>query len=317
MIAFFNMDISIIIPNYNGEKLLEKNLPKILEIISGYKEGKAEIIIVDDGSIDNSCTFILNLKSKVENLKLIKNEKNMGFSSTVNKGVKSANGEIVILLNTDVLPENGFLEPLLGHFEDEKMFAVGCMDKSIEGGKTVLRGRGLGLWKRGFLVHRRGEVDKTTTLWVSGGSSAFRKSVWEKLGGLNELYNPFYYEDIDLSYRAVKSGYKILFEPKSIVTHYHEEGAIQNKYSKNQIKSIAYRNQLIFVWENATDYSLQALHLIWLPYHLVQAIVTGDFAFLIGFFKALYHLPKVIQSSLKAQKLFILSDKEVIRIANI
>ncbi len=307
------MDISIVIPNYNGVKLLEKNLPKVLEAVSFYKKGKVEIIIVDDASTDKSSTFFLNLKLKTSNLKLITNERNLGFSSTVNKGVKKATGDIVILLNTDVYPQENFLEPLLKHFEDKSVFAVGCLDKSIEGDKVVERGRGLGEWKRGFLIHRRGEVNKTNTLWVSGGSGAFRKSIWDKLGGLNELYNPFYWEDIDLSYRALKSGYKIFFEPKSIVFHEHEKGSIKEKYTPSQIKAIVYRNQFIFVRENATDINLRFMYFIWLPYHFLKALLRRDWPFFIGYFKALVLMPKVIKSSLTYQKTFIKRDSEIIK----
>nr|MBI5455876.1 glycosyltransferase family 2 protein [Candidatus Levybacteria bacterium] len=307
------MNLSIIIPNYNGKDLLKRNLPKVLEELKKYDLGDTETIFVDDASGDDSLGIVDNIKKEYKNLKVFKNEKNLGFSSTVNKGVKNANGDIVILLNTDVYPETGFLKPLLRHFEDEKVFAVGCLDKSIEGEKIVERGRGLGIWERGFLVHRRGEVNKTNTLWVSGGSSAFRKSIWEKLGGLNELYNPFYWEDIDLSYRALKSGYKILFESKSVVYHEHEKGAIKSKYTSFQIKTIAYRNQFIFVWENATDILLQFSHFLWLPYYFVKALIAKDKAFYVGFFKAFILLPKIIKSSLRYQKQFVLKDKDVIK----
>ncbi|MDP2585505.1 MAG: glycosyltransferase family 2 protein [Candidatus Levybacteria bacterium] len=299
------MSISIIIPNYNGQDLLKKNLPKVLDVV-----GDAEVIIVDDASRDRSLEILNNFKPKI---KILKNENNSGFSSTINKGVREAKGEIVVLLNTDVVPEKDFLTSLLGHFNDEKIFAVGCMDKSIEGDKIILRGRGLGAWKRGFFVHSRGEVDKPNTLWVNGGSGAFRKSIWEKLGGFNELYNPFYWEDIDLSYRALKSGYKILFEPKSVVVHEHEKGAIKNTYSDFEVKTIAYRNQFIFVWENATDYSLQFLHCLFLPYHLIKAILRFDLAFFMGFLKAFILLPQIVKSSLNYQKLFVKKDSELIR----
>ncbi len=223
------MNVTIVIPNYNGEDVLRKNLPKVLSEVENYKDGKIEVIVVDDASTDSSESVISNFirsagSGQISNLKFFKNNKNLGFSSTVNKGVGHAKGDIVILLNTDVYPEKGFLDPLLNNFKDKSVFAVGCMDKSIENGKVVLRGRGLGTWKRGFLVHKRGEVDARNTLWVSGGSGAFRKDIWNKLGGLNELYSPFYWEDIDLSYRAQKSGYKVIFEPKSVVFHEHEKG---------------------------------------------------------------------------------------------
>lgn len=313
------MKISIVIPNYNGQDLLKKNLPKIFDAIFLYKDGDVEIIVIDDCSTDNSLRVLENLKPKMNSsysnikFKIIKNEKNLGFSSNVNKGVENANGDVLILLNTDVVPEKGFLESLLRHFQDEKIFAVGCMDKSIEGGKTILRGRGIGTWKRGFLVHSRGEVNRTNTLWVSGGSGAFRKSVWDYLGGFDELYNPFYWEDIDLSYRALKSGYRILFEPKSVVTHEHEKGAVKNTYPNFKVKTIAYRNQFIFVWKNATDLDLQFSHLLWFPYHFLKALIEIDLAFFKGFLMAFFLLPKIIKYSIEDQRFFVKSDKEVVR----
>lgn len=296
------MKVSIVIPNYNGEELIKKNLPKVIEASLD-----SEIIVVDDASNDQSITEL----KKFERIKVLRNKNNLGFSSTVNKGVSEASGDIVVLLNTDVYPERNFLKPLLEHFNDPKVFAVGCLDKSIEQGKTVLRGRGIGKWQKGFLVHSRGEINKNNTLWVSGGSSAFRKPIWHRLGGLNELYNPFYWEDIDLSYRALKSGYEVLFERKAIVYHEHEKGAIKIKYSNLQIKRIAYRNQIIFVWENATDLSLQFIHVIYLPYHFLKAVFRGDLAFLLGFLDAFVLLPKIIKSSFRVQKQFVKSDREV------
>lgn len=311
------MNLSIVIPNYNGQDLLKKNLPKVIEAINVYKNGKKEIIITDDCSTDNSINVLYELKSKMKSsypdiiFKLIENDKNLGFSSNINRGVKNTKGDILILLNTDVIPQKDFLEPLLKHFSDPNIFAVGCMDESVEGDKITLRGRGVGFWKRGFLMHSRGGVDKTSTLWVNGGSGAFRKNIWDKLGGFNSLYNPFYWEDIDLSYRALKSGYKILFEPKSIVIHEHEKGVIKKKFSSLQVKSIAYKNQFIFVWKNATDLDLQFLHLFWLPYYFVKAFLGRDLAFFKGFFSAFIRLPRIIKSSLGEQRLFILKDSQV------
>jgi GT2 family glycosyltransferase len=300
-----NFMVSIIIPNYNGQELLRKNLPKVFEAVRD-----AEVIIIDDASTDGSLKVLDDFKSKI---KIVKNDKNLGFSSSVNKGVSIARGEIVVLLNTDVTPEKAFLEPLISHFKDGDVFAVGCMDKSIEDGKVILRGRGVGEWGKGFLIHSRGEINRTNTLWVNGGSGAFRKNIWQRLGGFDELYSPFYWEDIDLSYRALKSGYKIVFEPKSIVVHEHEKGAIKSVYSDSAVKRIAYRNQFIFVWKNATDLNLQLLHILWLPLYSVKALVGGDINFFVGFLLALLKLPQVIVSSLKAQKYFTISDQKVIR----
>lgn len=307
------MKISIVIPNYNGEELLENNLPKVIDALLTHTGGK-EIIITDDASVDNSIQIIKEIISKNKQvvIKLVESVKNQGFSSNVNQGVRSATGDIIVLLNTDVIPKKNFLQPLIEEFEDEKVFGVGCLDESIENNKTVLRGRGVGEFRRGFLIHRAGNLDSDNkTLWASGGSSAFRKSIWERLGGLDPLFNPFYWEDIDLSYRALKSGYKVLFNKKSIVIHEHEKGSIKSKYSAKKVKKIAYSNQFIFMWKN-TDFGTLISSLFWLPYHLIKALHRKDIAFVFGFISAVSRIPEILTARNKSKKMFTLSDREVI-----
>ena len=226
------------------------------------------------------------LKANFSQLRVVEKGAREGFASTVNTGVAVATGDIVVLLNSDVEPEKNFLPPLVAHFKDQSVFAVGCMDKSIEGSRMVLRGRGIGQWRRGFYVHRRGEVDVPVTDWVSGGSGAFRKSIWEKLGGMDPLFNPFYWEDIDLSYRAAKLGYKLIFENKSIVRHFHEEGKIKTGYSQFFIRIIASRNQFLFAWKHIEGASNKALHVLWTPVMLARALLTLDVAMAVGFIAA-------------------------------
>ena len=293
--------VSVVIPNWNGRKLLEKHLPTVIGATQG-----AEIIVVDDYSDDDSVEF---LKDTYPTIIVLKTPCHRGFSSTVNVGFKGAQGEIVILLNTDVAPEKNFLLPLLKHFTNERMFAVGCMDKSIEDGKEVLRGRGVAQWKKGFYIHNRGEVDKSSSAWVSGG--AYRRAIWLKLGGMDDLFNPFYWEDIDLSYRARKAGYEITFEPKSTVYHYHEMGAIKSSISPFIVKTFAYRNQFIFIWKNLTDLKIWIEHIIYTPIRLSQALISGDNAMLIGYAKALPKLPDVIIGHIRLRALWKRSDRSL------
>ncbi len=312
------MNISIIIPNYNGAKLLLKNLPKVITAVKSYKKGAIEIIIPDDASKDNSVEVIEQfINSQTDKNIVVKtitntNRRKGGFSANVNRGVSLATGEIVVLLNSDVIPYKDFLDSLIPHFKEPEVFAVGCMDESIEDGKVVLRGRGVGKWEKGFLIHSAGKLDKEETLWVSGGSGAFRKSIWDTLGGLYNVYNPFYWEDIDLSYRARKAGYLTLFEARSKVIHEHEEGSIKTQFKPFRIQKIVYRNQFFFVWLNATDTSLILSHLIWLPRHIVNAMRDRNWALIDGFFRACFYLPRIIQLRLENKKLFKKNDIEVI-----
>lgn len=312
------MNISIIIPNYNGEEIMKKNLPEVYKAVRNYHGGNVEIIIPDDPSTDNSAEvinqFFAGIKDKHIICKTIsnKNKNSAGFSHNVNRGVKLSTGDVMVLLNTDVRPHHDFLDSLITHFEDSRVFAVGCMDESIEGATQVLRGRGVGKWTKGFLMHSKGDIDKNNSLWASGGSSAFSRKIWDQIGGLEDLYNPFYWEDIDISYRAQKSGFKVLFEKKSRVIHDHSKGAIKSNSDPLVIKKIAYRNQFIFIWLNITDPDLINSHFTWLPYHFITAALRGDWAFFSGFFSAILKINEIIKQRIKYTKLFNTTDKKIL-----
>ncbi len=298
------MKISIIIPNYNGLLLLKKNLPKV---IAGSED--AEIIIVDDASTDGSADW---LKINYPKIRLIRNVINEGFASTVNIGVTASTSELVLLLNSDVVPQSHFLAPLIYHFNSPTVFAVGALQKTDDMKSKNIQGRGIGAFKKGFLTHARGNPEKTNTLWVFGGAGMFRKDIWEKLGGVEKIYNPFYWEDIDLSYRALKSGYNLIFEPKSIVIHQMEKSSIRTNYNPDFIKTITYRNQILFVWLNITDFRFILSHIFYLPIHIARSLLKFDWAFISGFMKAVCLLPEVIRKRRNHKQKFIKKDSEVL-----
>src|SRR3989344_5221878 len=191
------MKMNLIIPNYNGADLISKNLPMVLNSIKGYSE--SWVSIVDDGSDSEDYRrlkdFVLRLNE--DRINLLRSEKNKGFSSSVNKGAFSKESDLLVILNTDVTPEENFLAPVIKDFqENDKLFGVGCLDKSEEKGKIVPRGRGIGCWKRGFVSHKKGETDKKDTFWISGGSCIIRTKLFKDFGGFDEIYDPFYWEDI-------------------------------------------------------------------------------------------------------------------------
>ena len=297
------LSVSVVIPNWNGVYLMEKHLQTVINV-----SPKAEIIVSDDMSSDGSVAYI---KKNFPQVIVVASAIRHGFAGNVNAGVHRATGDIVVLLNTDVEPEKGYLEPLLAHFNDPEVFAVGCLEKSWENEKTILRGRGLAHWYRGFFVHSRGEVDGTDTAWVSGGSGAFRRSMWKKLGGMDTLYNPFYWEDIDLSYRARKAGWKTLFESKSVVNHYHEEGKIKREYTPEDVKRIVYRNQFIFIWKNSTDLPLMIEHAVWAPVRLLQAFLRKDFLMIQGYILALGKIFTIYTHRFNQRRIYLKKDSEL------
>ena len=96
------MKTSIIIPWFNNEDLVNKNLPSIVAAYKNNKNNIVEIVIVDDGSTDKSVDLI---KSNYPEIKIIRHKINRGFASAVNTGVRMAKGDMVCLINSDVLPD--------------------------------------------------------------------------------------------------------------------------------------------------------------------------------------------------------------------
>jgi len=280
--------VSIIIPSWKGKKLLEKNLKSVLDT------GAGEIIVVDDGSSDESQEVIKQFKE----IKLITHKKNLGFVASVNDGVSKATSEVVVLLNNDVSPARDFLEPLLSHFNNDKIFAVSCNEPNFSWAWAK--------FENGFITHGIGEPTNTTHLsfWASGGSAAFSRQKWIKLGGMDELFRPFYWEDIDICYRAAKRGWKIYWEPESIINH-EVSSTIKRYFSKEFISYIGLRNQFIFIWKNITSEKLISEH----KSELFKKLLRGEM--LRPFLGALIKLPKIWQGR-KIEKLETkLTDEEI------
>jgi len=271
--------VSVVIPTYNGKKLLEKHLPKIIAAV-----GQLEIIVVDDASTDKSLEF---LQKNYSQIKIVKHSKNRRFAAACNSGVKNARGEVIVLLNNDVAPKKNFLKPLTRHFEDQETFSVGCRELDIKQGKKEISGRTAGRFKRGFLVHwRPKDQESKETFWTFGGSMAVDKRKYLEIGGMDEIYSPAYWEDIDLCWRAKKKGWKIVFEKNAVVYHHHES---TNKpvLGKTRIKLYAHRNQILFVWKNIRGRQLVE-HFLWLPYHLLVTTFRTKGVFLLAYFAAIY-----------------------------
>jgi GT2 family glycosyltransferase len=299
-VNYSKVKFSIVIPSWNGEKLLKKNLPAVL------KTGADEVIVVDDGSTDGSRKYIkklTNYELRISGLKRLRiravfNKKNLGFAASVNRGVKVAKGDIVVLLNNDVVPEEDFLKPLEKDFQDPKVFAVSLGEPQWSWAK--------GKWVKGFIEHEPGEKTKVPhiSFWASGGSGAFRKGIWGKLGGMDNLYHPFYWEDVDLSYRAWKRGYKVVWDPKAVVYHKHE-GTI-SRFPKKYVSLIVERNRLLFIWKNITSNKMILEHKFW----LFKKLLTSP-GYWRPFLMACLKFPSVLKRRFKEIKEVKIKDEDV------
>ena len=161
---------SLVIPNWNGKDLLERFVPSWLEAIKNHPG--SEVIVVDNGSTDGSAEW---LRSQHPEVILVALEKNLGFGGGSNAGFRAAKNDIVVLLNSDMRVEAGFLAPLLEGFTDGKVFAVSCQiflsDRTKRREETGLTG---GWWRNGALrvTHREDEkVNELFPCFYGGGGS--------------------------------------------------------------------------------------------------------------------------------------------------
>ncbi len=250
------MKVSVIIVNYNVKYFLEQCLYSVYKSLIGIE---AEVIVVDNNSVDGSEIMI---RSRFPDIKLIVNDQNVGFARANNQALAVAQGEYVLLLNPDTVVEESTFAQCLS-FMDAHPVAGALGPKMIDG-----KGRFLPESKRGLptpevafykifgLTHlfpkskRFGRYylghtssDETQEVEVlTGAFMLIRKAVLEKTGYLDESYF-MYGEDIDLSYRILKAGYKIYYFPGTSIIHY--KGESTKKGSLNYV-IIFYRAMQIF-----------------------------------------------------------------------
>jgi GT2 family glycosyltransferase len=250
------IDFSVIIPNYNGAGRLEACLERLPEAVRN-APCPCEIIVVDDASTDGSA----DTAAAFPDAQLIKNDKNMGFGATCNRGAMRARGRIIYFLNNDVEVSPDFIAPLLNHFDDSEVFAVASHAHDENG--RIVAGRNTPAFVSGFLKANTDEnapPDRPSiTIYASGGGAAFDRDKFLALGGFDPLYHPFYWEDFDLGYRAWKRGMRVIYEPRSRVLH-KTHGSIREAFSEQHVARISRRNQLICNWKNLTDANLRAAH---------------------------------------------------------
>ncbi|MCE5314982.1 MAG: glycosyltransferase family 2 protein [Armatimonadota bacterium] len=261
---------SIIIPNYNGVGIIGESLASLRDT--------AGITVVDDASTDGTPDFIAR---QFPHVNILRRTENAGFSVTVNHGIRSTSSELVALLNNDVVVEANFLDALMPLFSDPEVFSVG---PRILLPSHDYRDEGCAMprWYHGMLYgsQSQGVTDITPVLYTTGCAAIYRRSMLEELGGFDETYSPFYWEDVDLGYRAWKRGWKSLYQPASTV--YHQHSASISRIKKNYTDRIKARNSLFFIWRNIEDSHILHEHRHWLPIVLAKRIATGDTAFLSG-----------------------------------
>jgi len=306
---------SVVIPNWNGKDLLAKYLPWVIRALSGSPGN--EIVVVDNGSTDGSVDF---LRAAFPQVKVLALPENLGFGGGSNAGIQAASKRIVVLLNSDMRVAPDFLAPLMEGFRDPQVFAVSCQIFFSDPNK-IREETGLteGWWEDGSLRVRH-RIDPAIDglypcFYGGGGSCAFDRAKFLDLGGFDELLRPFYLEDTDLGFLAWKRGWKVLYQPRSVVYHEHR-GTIGKRFREDQIQAALKKNYLLFAWKNIHEWRRLVPHFFFSYSGAILAVIFGDVPLRpnpAAFWRAFRQLPQALRSRWRARSLARVNDTEAFR----
>lgn len=234
---------TIIIPNYNGIKFIEKCL------LSLHGED-AHILVVDNGSVDGSRELVQEKFPEVECIAL---SENRGFCGAVNLGIQNSKTTYVILLNNDTEIELGFVKALERAMDaDERIFSASAQMRNLYHPERIDDAGdeycALGwAFARGKDRPLAGYQKSCHIFAACGGASIFRRELLERTGLLDE--NHFaYLEDIDLGYRAQILGYRNVYAPEAVVCH-AGSGSTGSRHNKFKV-DLSSRNSVYLIYKN-------------------------------------------------------------------
>jgi GT2 family glycosyltransferase/glycosyltransferase involved in cell wall biosynthesis len=217
--AIENPDVSVVLPVHNA---FEYTYNCIASLILSYNKYSFEVILVDDESSDQT----INISVYINNLTVIKNDTNLGFLRTAEKGAMNANGDFIVFLNNDTETTTGWIDNLVDVFQ--RFDNVGMAGSKLIYPNGNLQEAGGLVWGNGkpWNVGNGGNAEDPIynyvrqADYVSGAAMMVKKSVWETVGGFSKEFIPAYYEDTDLAFKIRQAGYKTLYVPSSVVVHY-------------------------------------------------------------------------------------------------
>lgn len=242
------MKVSVVTPNYNGEKFLKA----FFESLNNDSEFIGEVIIIDNGSSDNSKDYI-NSNTFDFPVKLIENSQNLGFAPAVNQGISHAKHEYIFSLNNDTEVKEGSIKHMVDLISSsEDIFSVQAKMLQFNN-KDLIDDAGdeynlLAWTKKTGENHNSNEFNQVKEIFSScAGAALYKKSLLEELGMFDDNFFA-YMEDVDLAIRAKINGYHNLLCPQAVV--YHIGSATSgSRYNEFKVK-LAARNNVWVVYKN-------------------------------------------------------------------
>ena len=247
--------VSIVIPSLFDTGLFDRSLPPLLSDLARRDLGD-EILVVDDTGEDKLRPW---MAEHYPSVRVHARAENGGFGKALLDGVTHAEHELVFCMNPDVVIRAGFLEPLVEALEDDvdsvvpQILLHGRADE-IESVTEIRVRRGLAEVGQPGLEGRAHEFQdgNRPVAYGIGGACLLRRSEFVAAGGCDPIYEPFYWEDVDVGWRAWREGKRVLYVPSSIVEHHHR-GTIKSRVKENLVRAMIEKNRILFHWKYLDD----------------------------------------------------------------
>lgn len=266
--------VSVVIVNWNGAAYLGPCLEALVR-----QERKAdEVILVDNGSTDGSPEFV---ERQFPWVHLVRSERNLGFAAGCNSGVKVANGDYVVTLNSDTKVEPQWLARLVEPAEADPALGMCASLMLFMDRPNVINSAGIAVDVLGVAWDRLGGRpleegrEAVEVFGPCAGAALYRRSMWDQLGGFDEDFF-MYLEDVDLAWRARARGWRCRFVPEARVLHAHSASAVEGSAFKDFYKA---RNR---VWVIAKNYPAPQVWW-WLPAILGYDLMAVGYSLARGF----------------------------------
>jgi len=284
-----NAGISVVLPNYNGRHLLEKNLPSLRDALS--EAGLPyQIIVSDDCSTDDSVEY---LKHSYPDVTVVSTAENSGFSTACNTGIAETQYPYTCVVNTDVTFDSEYFKNSMKYFTNPRLFAVKGdivnyrerVDNVVNVEKELVL-----YFKRGFFkfkpVGKKSRVGYDRFIVLLGCCFVCRTDLLKKLGGYDERFSPFYWEDLDLALIAIKNGYELAYAPDCIVYH-QTSSTISNTNPDVKMSLMSKRNKFLVSWKHMDSPFRWGIHIFFVVASLSVRWIGLDWKYYVAFFRAL------------------------------
>lgn len=238
--------VSVIVINWNGGAFLGTCIEGLLREVTP----SDEVIVVDNDSSDNSVALV---RSSYPGVRLVCNERNLGYAGGANAGLQAAQGDLFIFLNPDVEVHAGWLRALKDALADEKVGVAGCKlyypgDEIIQHAGGIINLPLATADHYGYRQRDQGQWDEAREVdYVTGAALATRRDVVSQIGYFDEGFFPAYYEEADYCFRARAAGYAVRYVPLATATH-HEHAALRER--SDVFHRYYHQNRVRFVLKN-------------------------------------------------------------------